>query len=330
MGLLLPIIHQYGILLGQYIEIGREVQFIDLSNSQKRSWFARNPHWAYILPSVIILVLLTIVPMIFLYYVSVTNYELGQFWNDIHVVGLKNYIRLFSGRDNEFWSSVGISLLFMFLATFFETICGFIVALLLNHKFKLKSLVFACLLVPITITPSVVGQMWKLMYNAEYGVINYFIGLLFHTKVVWLGPALAYTSTLLVDIWQWTPFMALIIYAGLTSVPQEPYEAALVDGAGVFQSFKYVTLPLLRSLLVLAILFRSMDSLKLFDVPFVLTQGGPGSATELLSLHIYNLGFAQTGWIGRASATGVVLLIIITVLSQFLVRQLHKEGETKI
>ncbi|HBE78193.1 MAG TPA: sugar ABC transporter permease [Firmicutes bacterium] len=282
------------------------------------------------MPSVIILALLTIVPTIFLYFVSFTNYELGQMWNEQHLIGFQNFIRLFSGQDTEFWLSVGISLLFMVLATFFETFCGFVVALLLNREFKLKSLVFACLLVPITITPSIVGQMWKLMYNAEYGVINYIMGLLFHTKIIWLGPAMAYTSTLLVDIWQWTPFMALIIYAGISSVPAEPYEAALVDGANAVQSFRYITLPLLKPLLSLAILFRSMDSLKLFDVPFVLTQGGPGSATELLSLHVYRLGFAQTGWVARASATGVILLIIISILSQFLIRQLHKESGPKI
>lgn len=305
------------------------IKAADVSLAPKRSWLARNPHWAYIMPSIVILALLTILPTLFLYYVSMTNYELGQMWNEQHIVGFKNFIRLFSGRDMEFWPSVGHSILFMLLATFLETVCGFVVALLLNRDFKLKSLIFACLLVPITITPSVVGQMWKLMYNAEYGVINYFIGLLFHTKVVWLGPELAYLSTLLVDIWQWTPFMALIIYAGLSSVPAEPYEAALVDGANAVQSFRYITLPLLRPLLSLAILFRSMDSLKLFDVPFVLTQGGPGNATELLSLHVYRLGFAQTGWVARASATGIILLILITILSQFLIRRMHIGGESK-
>ncbi len=215
----------------------------------------------------------------------------------------------------------------MLLATALETLFGFIVALLLNQEFRFKSLVFACLLLPITITPSIVGQMWKLMYNAEYGVLNYFAQGLFNTKITWLGPQLAFTSTLLVDVWQWTPFMALIIYAGLRSVPAEPYEAALVDGANVVQSFRYVTLPLLRPLLMLAILFRSMDSLKLFDVPFVLTQGGPGSATELLSLHVYRLGFAQTGWVARASATAVVLLVLIVFLSQRLVRYVREGSD---
>lgn len=226
------------------------------------------------MPAVIVLAVLTILPGLFLYYVSITNYELGEVWAGHKLVGLKNYVRLFSGRDWEFWPSVRISLRFMVLATTLETLCGFVVALLLNQEFRFKSVVFACLLLPITITPSIVGQMWKLMYNAEYGVLNYFTQALFDTKITWLGPQLAFASTLLVDVWQWTPFMALIIYAGLRSVPAEPYEAALVDGANAIQSFRYVTLPLLRPLLMLAILFRSMDSLKLFDVPFVLTQGG--------------------------------------------------------
>jgi multiple sugar transport system permease protein len=275
------------------------------------------------MPSVVVLALLTIVPTVFLYYVSFTNYELGQVWGTHEMVGLSNFIRLFTGRDREFWPSVQTSLVFMVLATALELTCGFLVALLLNRgEFRLKSLVFACLMVPITITPSIVGQMWKLMYNAEYGVLSYFAERLLHVKIVWLGPSLAFLSTLLVDVWQWTPFMALIIYAGLRSVPAEPHEAALVDGASPFESFRYVTLPLLRPLLTLAVLFRSMDSLKLFDVPFVLTQGGPGSATELLSLHVYRLGFAQTGWVGRASATAVVLLMMIVLLSRLLVRQL--------
>jgi multiple sugar transport system permease protein len=281
----------------------------------------------YILPAVIILGILTILPGIFLYYVSITDYELGEMWSDHRLVGFENYLRLFSGRDWEFWPSFRISIIFMLLATTLETICGFIVALLLKQEFRFKSIVFACLLVPITITPSIVGQMWKLMLNAEYGVLNYFVQGLFGTKVTWLGPELAFASTLMVDVWQWTPFMALIIYAGLQSMPTEPYEAALVDGANAVQSFRYITLPLLRPLLMLAILFRSMDSLKLFDVPFVLTQGGPGSATELLSLHVYRLGFAQTGWVARASATAVVLLVLIVFLSRGLVRYVREGGD---
>lgn len=288
---------------------------------------AENPHKVYILPAVIILAVLTILPGLFLYYVSITDYELGELWSGHEIVGFKNYTRLFSGRDWEFWPSFRISIVFMLLATALETVCGFVVALLLNQEFRFKSIVFACLLVPITITPSIVGQMWKLMLNAEYGVMNYFAQALFGTKITWLGPKLAFASTLMVDVWQWTPFMALIIYAGLRSIPAEPHEAALVDGANAFQSFRYVTLPLLRPLLMLAVLFRSMDSLKLFDVPFVLTQGGPGSATELLSLHVYRLGFAQTGWVARASATAVVLLVLIVLFSQIQVRHIRRGSD---
>lgn len=282
---------------------------------------------AYILPAVVTLAVLTILPGLFLYYVSITDYELGELWSAHNLVGFKNYLRLFSGRDWEFWPSFRISIIFMLLATTLETVCGFAVALLVNQEVRFKSFIFACLLVPITITPSIVGQMWKLMLNAEYGVMNYFAQGIFGAKVVWLGPKLAFASTLMVDVWQWTPFMALIIYAGLRSVPAEPHEAALVDGANALQSFRYVTLPLLRPLLMLAVLFRSMDSLKLFDVPFVLTQGGPGSATELLSLHVYRLGFAQTGWVARASATAVVLLVLITLLSQLLVRYVREGSD---
>lgn len=281
------------------------------------------------MPAVIILALLTLVPSVFLYYVSITDYELGELWSTHRLVGFKNYHRLFSGRDFEFWPSVRISIKFMLLATTIETVLGFVIALLLNQEFRFKSIVFGCLMLPITITPSIVGQMWKLMYNAEYGVLNYFAQNIFGAKVAWLGPDLAFLSTLLVDVWQWTPFVALIIYAGLRSIPSEPFEAALVDGANNVQSFWYITLPLIRPLLMLAVIFRSMDSLKLFDVPFVLTQGGPGSATELLSLHVYRLGFAQTGWVARAAATAVVLLVMIITLSRVLVRHIREGSGTE-
>lgn len=140
-------------------------------------------------------------------------------------------------------------------------------------------------------------------------------------------PANAFLSVVLVDIWQNTPFVALIIYAGLKALPEDPYEAAVMDGASRFQLFRYITLPLLRPIILLAVIFRLIDSLRTFDIPFSLTQGGPGSATEFLSMHIYRLGFAQTGWVGRASATSVILLTLTTIISLLLIRLMRKGGK---
>jgi len=299
---------------------------ISSKNNRIKRYFHRKPYMLFILPTIIFLGLLIIFPTVFLYYISMTNFELGYSFASAKFVGLANYIRLFSGVDADFYHSVFISLIFMVVTTCLELVLGYMVALLLNHKeFKLKGLVFGCLIVPIAMTPSIAGQVWKLMMNSEYGVLDYILSFFIKTKVIWLSSDMAFFSLIIIDIWQWTPYMAMIIYAGLRAMPVEPFESAKVDGASIFQQFRYITLPLLKPLLILVILFRGMDSLKLFDIPYVLTQGGPGNVTELMSLHIYRLGFGRTGFIGRSAAMSMVLLIIITVLSQVVLKIFQKE-----
>lgn len=287
-----------------------------------RSYFEKKPHLVYIMPAILILGALTIVPTIFLYGLSLTDYELG--YSTFNFVGLDNFIRLFSGKDAEFWHSIYISFGFMIITTVIEMLLGFWLATLLDREFKLKFLVFACMIVPIAMTPSITGQVWKLMMNAEYGVLNYFLQLI-GGKVIWLSSENAFLSTVLIDIWQNTPFVALILYAGMRSLPSDPYEAAAIDGANKTQIFRTITLPLLWPMILLAVIFRAIDSLKIFDIPYSLTQGGPGSSTEFLSLHVYRLGFAGTGWIGRSAAVSVVLLMLTTVISMILIR-LYRKG----
>lgn len=291
-----------------------------------KRYFRKRPHLLFIMPTTVILGILVLIPTVFLYYISMTNYELGYNLLKVKFVGIDNYIRLFSGKDRVFWHSVQISLIFMLFTTVIELVMGYLVASLLNMKeFKLKGFVFGCLIVPIAMTPSVTGQIWKLIMNSEYGVLNYILNIITGMKITWLSANLAFLSIIIIDVWQWTPYMALIIYAGLRSIPAEPYESAKVDGANIFQKFRYITIPLLKPLLILVVLFRGMDSLKLFDIPYVLTQGGPGNTTELMSLHVFRLGFAQTGFIGRAAAMSVFLLLTITFLSQFILKYFRNE-----
>ena len=249
-----------------------------------RSYLHRNPHIPFIAPAMTCMMVLSIVPTIFLSIISLTNYQLGWKFSRAKFVGLKNFIRLFSGADPDFWHSVFISLAFMLLATAIEMLLGFFFASLLNaSEFKLKPLVIGILIIPMAMTPTIAAQMWKLMFNAEYGILNIILDALFKVKVVWLSADLAFWSILLVDIWQFTPFVTLICYAGLRSIPTEPFESAKIDGANRWQILTSITLPMMRKLLFLAILLRAVDALKLFDTAFVLTQGGPGRATEFLS-----------------------------------------------
>ena len=293
-----------------------------------RSYLNRNPHIPFIAPAMTAMMVLSVVPTFFLCVISLTNYQLGWDFSRAKFVGLKNFIRLFSGADPDFWYSVFISLAFMVLATAIEMVLGFAFASLLNaSEFKLKGLVIGILIIPMAMTPTIAAQMWKLMFNAEYGVLNMLLDALFGVKVVWLSADLAFWSVLLVDIWQFTPFVTLICYAGLRSISAEPFESAAIDGANRWQILTNITLPMMRKLLFLAILLRAVDALKLFDTAFVLTQGGPGRATEFLSLHVYRMANAQNGLIGRAAAIALVLLAVSTVVSRILIKQQRKEDD---
>ncbi len=290
-----------------------------------RAYFEENQHLKYIVPAMTVMVLLSVVPTLFTIIISFSNYRLGWDFGRAKFVWLQNFYRLFSGNDPDFWHSVWISIVFMVLATSIELALGFVIASLLNStEFFLKPLVIGILIIPLAMTPSIAAQMWKLMLNAEYGILNYLLDVFFGIKIIWLSKEMAFWSVLLVDLWQFTPFVALIIYAGLRSMPAEPYESAAIDGASRWQMLRYVTLPMLRKLLYLCILMRAIDSLKLFDTAFILTQGGPGNATEFLSLHVYRLANAQNGLIGRAAAVALVLLVIVGVVSHYMIKQQRK------
>ncbi|MFV0407452.1 MAG: carbohydrate ABC transporter permease [Propioniciclava sp.] len=290
-------------------------------------YFHRNPHLKFIAPAMTVMLVLSVIPTVFLLVVSLTNYQLGWEPSRAKFVGLDNFIRLFSGADTDFWHSVWISLAFMVLATGLELILGFGIAKVLNDsESRLKPFVIGIMIIPLAITPSIAAQMWKLILNSEYGILNAFLDATMGLRVTWLGPDVAFWSVLMVDLWQFTPFVALILYAGLRSMPEEPFEAASLDGASAWQQFIHLTLPMLRKLIFLALLLRAVDALKLFDTAFVLTQGGPGNATMFLSLHIFRLANAQNGLIGRASAVAIVLLVLTIVVSRVLIAQ-QRKGE---
>jgi len=284
----------------------------------------RKEHYWYIAPSLITLVVIVIFPTLFLWYVSFTNYDLTMGWEQRKLVGIRNFQYL-AFEDKDFWHSVKISLWFMVFTVALEFILGLAIALLFNRRIRGKRLWMSFLIVPMVITPTIISLIWKLMLNTEYGVLNYLLSLLSLPKINWLGYENALWSVMMVDIWEWTPFVTLILYAGLQSLPQEPYEAVIVDGASPTQVFYYLTLPLLKPMIMIALLLRSIDSLKIFDVVYGLTQGGPGNATELMSMHIYRIGFRHTNWIGRASANAIVLLVIITILTTVLLRIMRRE-----
>jgi len=290
-------------------------------------WTSKRHATAFIGPALFVLVLIVVVPTIFLWYISFTDYELSKVWGEQSFVGLDNFIRLVSGRDHDFWPSVRISLVFLIISVLVEFCLGFAIALLFNRKVWGKRVWMSFLILPMTITPAVIGLMWKLIYNTEYGVYNYLLNLIGIGNVNWLGVSTALLSVIVVDIWQWTPFLSLILYAGLQALPSDPFESAVIDGANSFQVFQFITIPLMKPMISIALFLRIIDALKIFDTVYILTKGGPGNATELLSLQIYRVGFQHTGWIGRSSAIAIFYLLFSTLIILSFARLVRFDSE---
>lgn len=272
-------------------------------------------------PAVLILLFLVIFPMVYSLGVSFCDWNLikGEGWK---FIGLRNYYyALF--QDPYFRISLRVTLVYVLAVVGIELMLGLGIALLLNRPLSKIGFYRTALVIPSTMTPVVVGIMWRLLYNPELGTLNYFLELFGFKPLNWLGdPSLALPSVIMADVWEWTPFMALILLAGLQALPRDPFEAAIVDGASSSQVFRYVTLPLLLPTIVVAVLLRMMDAFKTFDLIFVLTKGGPGMSTEVLSYYTYRYGF-KFFHIGQASALSYILLVIIIVITRVLLRYLR-------
>jgi multiple sugar transport system permease protein len=270
-------------------------------------------HYVFILPAIIVLVLVVIFPTIFLYYISMTNYDLSLGWQVKKFVWFDNYRYLFF-EDPLFWKSFLITVIFVLATVSCEIVLGMLIALGLNKLQKGRRLLMSLIIIPMVCTPSIIALMWKLILNTEYGVANFLLNLIRIPNVNWLSVNMALPSVILIDIWEWTPFMVLMLFAALQSLPLEPFEAARVDGASKMQTFFYITLPMMMKLALIAVTLRLVDSFKIFDIIYGLTQGGPGSATEVFSMRIFRIGFQHTNWIGRASAYAVVILLVLSPL----------------
>lgn len=274
---------------------------------------------AYLLlaPTVAVLLALSIYPLAYSIVVSLQTNE-GD-W------ALDNFARLFS--DGFFLSALVHTFVYSAGALILEFLIGLGLALLLNRQLKARGLLRSSLLVPMMLPTVVVGVVWRLMFNPNFGAINGTLkrfGVATEQLTWTASPKLALFSVIAVDVWQWTPFVFLVLLAGLQSIPQEPYEAALLDGSSSWQTFRYITLPLLKPAILVALLLRTMDLLRVFDQIFILTEGGPGFATETVSLYIYRTAFRFFNF-GYAAAMSFVLLAVTNVISIFYIKLLQEK-----
>jgi len=282
----------------------------------KRDYFP----FLLIAPTVVFLFLVVVYPMIYSLYLSTTNFDLSS--GERSFIGVDNYVQILG--NVAFFQSLGITLTLTAVTVSCSLLVGLGLALILNRYTKGRAVILPLLLTPMMLTPIVVGLMWAMMYNADYGVFSYLLSLLGFERRSWTGdPSTALLSVIVTDIWEWTPFMMILLLSGLQSLPQEPYEAAQIDGASKLQTLRFITLPILMPTIMVAVIFRTLDAMKIFDIVYTLTAGGPGTTTEVVSLFVYRTGF-RFFHMGYAAALSWVLLVVAIVISQIYVKLIRK------
>lgn len=274
-----------------------------------------------ILPCIVILLLITIFPLIYSLNISFRSYYLPR-PGGIPFVGFSNYGGVL--QDGRFWSSLKQTGFLMSGAVGIEFLLGLGIALLFFGEVKSKNFVMPLILLPMMVAPVIVGYMWRLLYQVQTGPFNYILGFLGLGPYEWTSNvSTALPSIIIADIWQWTPFVALVSLAGLSALPQELFEAAEIDGASSWQRLIYVTLPMLRRVIAIVLVMRVLDTFRMFDKIFVMTHGGPATVTETASFYAYFAGFKYFR-IGYASAMSFLLLMVTVLICTLVAKTLHK------
>ncbi len=273
-----------------------------------------------VLPTVVVLALIVIFPLVFSLSVSVRAYDIRI--PEHPFIGFGNWISLLKNPD--FYSAVLVTGTMILAELFFELLLGLCVALLLLQLPRSRKIFQPILLIPMMVMPVVVGYMGRLVFEVRSGPINYFLNMLGLESLCWhASPDLALITILILRIWRWTPFVMAVLLAGLLSLPMEPYQSAQVDGANIWQIFIHITIPMLKPIITLVVIMRSLEILQTFDIMYVLTMGGPGAKTMTLSLYAYITGFRY--WdIGQASAAAWLIMIPLSIMVTLFVKMMEK------
>jgi multiple sugar transport system permease protein len=276
---------------------------------------ARRFMWFCIGPLLGFLVVVSVAPSIIALTDSLRELSLTVFTKRGAFVGLENYGDLLA-RDPKFFGAIWRTLVFVAVVVPVEFALGLLIALYINREFRYRRLVVTALMLPTMVAPVVVAMMWRYLLMPSFGLLTYYlqrIGLLEDTSVFSDGVT-AYLALMFIDVWEWTPFMMLIMAAGLTAMPQEPIEAAHLDGAGAWQMLRHIQLPFLKPLIVFAVMFRAIEASKVFDTVYVLTGGGPGDATEVISVFAYRTNFVSWN-LGYGAAVCLLLAFFSLVVA---------------
>ena len=288
-------------------------------------WADEHRKWLFAAPAMIFVALLIIFPLAWTGYLSLTDAE-GSVRAESTFVGFQNYTEVLSDTD-RFWPAVARTGAFTGVALFFEVVLGMAIALLLWRPFRGQKWVRVAILMPLVATPVAVGMMWRLIFDPTIGLANQVLGWVGIAPRPWLsGPNTALPTTMLIDVWQWTPMVVLILLAGLTSLPDEPDEAARIDGADAWRRFWHITLPLMRSTVIVAILLRGIDALKTFDILYATKGRGGGSFHEVETLNVYAYGLSfDYNEYGTSSTVLIIFFLIIIAAMWALTSRSKKE-----
>jgi multiple sugar transport system permease protein len=272
----------------------------------------------FIIPTIVFLIVFNIFPLIYSLGYSFTDFRASTS-AAANFVGLQNYRELLN--DPFIWTNFAITAKYVIVSVVGQVVVGFGVAMLLNRDMPLKGLITTLLLLPMMLSMAVVGVFWKLLYDPSWGVINYALGL---GNFEWLAnPDMALYAVAITDIWMWSPFVMLLSLAGLSAVPKHLYEAAAIDRAGPFYTFFRITLPLVAPILMIAIIFRTMEAFKTFDLAYILTSQ---PTTEVISIRLYKMAF-QEWQTGRSCALAYIVLIMVLAITNIYVKYLNKVKE---
>lgn len=290
------------------------------------AWTDRHFKWLMVAPAALLILALSIYPLLFSLWVNFVNYDFQIPGHDF--VGLENFSQVL--QDPLAASSLVLTVLLSLTVVAIEFVLGLALALAMVKTFRGRGVIMSILIIPLFISPVIVGQSWALFLQRPFGPADYLLGqLLGHpVNISWVGEVpWVYIAIVIADVWQWTPFMFVILLAGLAAIPQHLYEAAELDGISSLSTFIYVTLPQLAPIIMLALTFRLLDAVKLFDIIFMLTGGGPGTATYTASFYLYQIGFQQFH-LSIATAGSWIFLILLSVVIMVLVRRLLRAEAT--
>ncbi|MDJ0957405.1 MAG: sugar ABC transporter permease [Arenicellales bacterium] len=273
----------------------------------------------FIIPTIVFLILINVFPLLWSLYLSFHEWRANSA-DDPVFVGIQNYREVLN--DSNFWDTFTLTAQYVVYAVIGEVMVGFGIALLLNRSMRGKGLITTLLLLPMMMSPAVVGLFWKLLWNPSWGIVNPLLGL--PNDFAWLSdPDRAMWAVVITDVWMWAPFVMLLSLAGLSAIPQYLYEAAEIDRASWWFTFRNITLPLVSPLLLIAIIFRTMENFKQFDMIFTMTGGGPGINTEVNAIKLYRMAFQQ--WdTGKSCAFAYIMLIMVIGISNIYIKYLNK------